>query len=489
MLTLAAFAAFAVVLVPSGSAKPPASSVKLYDVCLQGGTTACIDWSTGGGSISTVSGTNAQVTFNVKNESGSNTTLGSLNLNMPTGVTLQAVGDPFASTSTGAQLQLRNLNLAPGASHAVTFTVTAPNVCGTLQWSVAAKQSNDFNGSGNDFQLKQSSGLTSLITTGCHLAWLHQPASADQSIPITDTAFTPSGNSVGVAIEDGSNHPINLSTGTATLSMVTGSFDDCGTGCTPSFTGVTSTFVNGVATFTNFKSDFTGTGFTMQASALGLQTDASSPSFVIEPNGKNCIGLDPCDLSGAAGNGLVDIQGSGGNFVYLALGSASVPSEVLLPGGGCTNFTGTGTDFRETDARDGSGNLTVTLSITNQGLKNAYGPNYGQPNVPICVGVKYLFGNTAYPCNDSTNPGFAWADRTLAAPGSTFQGGYDVAKCDTTVGSAGYGYWWGIVGTFQDPDPPFDPAAIPLITGWGSVGNFRTFTINVPSDWDMQGHG
>jgi hypothetical protein len=376
----------------------------------------------------------------------------------------------------------------------VTFTVTAPNACGTLQWSVAAKQSNDFNGTGNDFQLKQSGGLTSLITAGCHLAWLHEPASADQSIPITDTAFTPTGNSVDVAIEDTSNHPISLSTGTATLSMVTGSFDDCGTGCTPGFAGVTSTFVNGVATFTNFKSDFTGTGFTMQASALGLQTVASSPPFVIETNGKDCTGQDPCDLSGAAGNGLVDIQGNGGNFLYLALSSGSVPSEVLLPGGGCTNFTGTGTDFRETDARDGSGNLTVTLSITNQCLKTAYGPNYGQPNVPICVGVKYLVGNTAYPCTDPVNGGFAWPDRALpprtGTLGSTWQGAYGPgAVCDTTVGSTGYGYWWGIVGTFQDPNPPFDPTTIPLITGWGSVGNFRTFTISVPSDWDMQGHG
>lgn len=483
-LVLAALVALAVVLVPSGSAKPPTASIKLYDVCLQGGTTPCTSWTTSGGSTSTISGT--QVTFNVKNESGSNTTLGSLNLDMPTGITLQLpVGDANAGTSTSTQLQLRNLNLAPGSAHPVTFTIAAPSSCGTVQWHVAAKQSNDFNGSGNDFQLKQSSGLTSLITTGCHLAWIYQPASAIQSQPITDTPFTQSGanvHSVAVEVQDANNNPIDLDTGTATLA-VSGSFDPCGTSCVPAFAGTTAPFVDGRATFGSFKSDYTGTGFSATASAFGLQTSASTPKFVIEPNGVDCVGQDPCLLSGPAGNGHVDVSANGGNFLFLALGGAQIPSDVIGVGGGCAYFRGTGTNFQETDARDGDGTLDITLSIKNKDLKQVYGPNYGQPNVPICAGAKRLDAdNNPIDCQD--DPLGGWADRTLALDG-TFQGGYGTAVCGSD------GFWWGIMGTFQDPNPPFDSSLIPLITGWGSSpdGVFRTFMMEVPSDWDYKGGG
>lgn len=483
---LAALAALAVVLVPTGSAKPPTASIKLYDVCLQSGTTPCTSWTTSGGSTSTVSGTNPQVTLNVQNESGSNTTLGSLNLNMPTGITLQLpVGNPLAGTSTSTQLQLRNLNLAAGSSVAVAFTISAPSICGTVQWSVAAKQSNDFNGSGNDFQLTKSGGLTSLITNGCHLAWIFQPASAVQSTPITDTPFTSSGanvHSATVEVQDASNNPINLNTGTATLA-VTGSFDNCAP-CNPTFTGTTSTtFQNGRATFPNFQSAFTGTGFSATASALGLQTTASSPPFVIQPNGVDCVGRDPCLLSGPAGNGQVNISANGGNFLFLALGGAQIPASVTAPGGGCAFFLGTGTNFQETDARNGDGTLDITLSLKQKDLKQVYGPNYGQPNVPICVGARRLDANNdPIACQNDQQGG--WADRTLAVDG-TFQGGYGTAVCGPD------GYWWGILGTFQDPDPPFDSSLISLITGWGSSpdGVFRTFMMRVPADWDYKGGG
>ncbi len=117
---LTIFAVLAVVLVPLGSAKPPTAQIKLFDVCLEGGATPCTDWTSAGGSMSTLS--SSQVTFNIKNESGSNTTLGSANLDMPAGITLQlpvgAPGNLVTGTSTSTQLRLRNLNLAAGASYA-----------------------------------------------------------------------------------------------------------------------------------------------------------------------------------------------------------------------------------------------------------------------------------------------------------------------------------------------------------------------------------
>lgn len=487
LLALAAFAAFAVVLVPTGSAKAPSSGIKLYDVCLQAGAAPCTSWNSGGGSISTLMGGSPQVTFNVQNEAGSNTTLGSLNLNLPAGVTLQLpVLDPLASTSTSTQLQLRNLNLAPGTAHSVTFSVTAPNACGTVHWTAPAKQSNDFNGTGNDFLLQQSSGLTSLITNGCHLAWLNQPASANQSTTITDTPFTPGvppAHNVAVAVEDSSNTPINLNTGTATIA-VTGSFDNCAP-CSPTFTGTTSgTFQSGVATFPNFQSAFTGTGFSATASALGLQTPASSPTFVIEPNGVNCIGLNPCQLSGPAGTGQVDISGNGGNFFFLAVSGTQIPADVTGLGGGCANFTGTGLTFQEFDARNGDGTLDVTLTISNSKLKASYGPNHGNPSIPICAGVRRLDAQqNPIDCHVDNQGGFA--DTTVDPATHLVTGSVSTAVCGSD------GYWWGILGNFQDANPPFDSNQIPLITSWGgtTTSNSRTITTHIPSGWDYKGGG
>lgn len=491
MLAFAALAALAVVLAPTGSAKPPASSNKLYQVCLAAGngTSDCTSWDTSGGAVSTVAGSHAEMQVTIHNDATSNVTLGSANLTVPAGLglTIDTAGSmaetnysTYASTSTSDTLQLRNLNLPADGKVTVAFFVNASTTCGEGTWGIQVKQSNDFNGTGNDFSPPtKSSGLTSLITSGCHLAWIYQPASADQSTPITDTPFTSSGtnvHSVAVEVQDASGHALNnLNTGTATLS-VSGSFDPCGTGCTGSFTGTTSTtFSNGRATFPSLQSAYTGTGFTATASALGLSTGASSPPFVIQTNGTDCIGQDPCTVSGGVGNGQVTINANGGNFLYLAVSSTQLPSSVTGTGGGCESFKGTGTSFTESDARNGDGTLDIAISIKNTDLKKVYGPNYGQPNVPICAGVKRLdANNNPVDCtNDQLLGGFH--DRHLT--NGVFDGTYGLAKCGDG------GYWWGVLGTFQDPiGLGFDSNLQPLITAWGSSpdGVYRTFTVHEP---------
>jgi len=189
-----------------------------------------------------------------------------------------------------------------------------------------------------------------------------------------------------------------------------------------------------------------------------------------------------------ANGGAVQILGNGGNFLFLALSRTQIPPVALQSG--CANFIGTGVGFNETDGRNGDGTLDVTLSLSNAGLKKAYGPNYGQPNVPICVGVRRLDANQQ-PINcTQAGGGPAWADRTLG-PDGKFTGSYDVARCDADPADPGYGYWWGILGTFQDPNPPFDSNLIPLITAWGSSpdGASRTFTLHFPASWDAGCYG
>lgn len=510
-LSLALVSLLAVVLAQSGSAKPPSAQIKLYQVCLTAGDggAPCTSWDSLGGALSAVTGSHPELQITLHNDTSSNQALGSVNLTVPPGLGLTIdTTSPmatnysmYASTSTSDTLQLRNLNLATNASVTVAFFVNASSTsCNDGTWGIQVKQSNDFNGSGNDFsQPTKSSGLTSLITGGCHLAWASQPASAKPSETITDTPFTQSGanvNNVAVEVQNANNRPIDLNTGTATMTI---SGDGCGTGCTQQFQGLTSTtFQGGRATFPGLKSAYTGTGFTATVNALGLQSPVSSPSFLIQQNGIDCDGLDPCPLDTQIGNLDVNVDANGGNFLFVAVNSSTIPSSVTQSDGGCAYFKGTagalGTTpgFVVSDGRTDTGTVDITISIPTKDLRKAYGPNYGQPNVPICVGAKRLVGNEPVDCN-TEDPSQGFADRTLDPTTHTFNGGYAAAKCGHD------GYWWGILGTFQDPnalgfktfqDPtlPPDPGLIPLITGWGSSpdGLSRTFTIHQPANWDGQ---
>lgn len=466
LLVFGALAALAVVLTPAGSA----------------GTTSKPFAATFGSVVAAGGGVPIAITDEAKNQ-----LLGSANITAPDGVQIVGTDAPAANvdpsqTYPSQTLMLRNLNLDPPASSTfnATIYVTASS-CGSFSWAVEAHQSNDYNSNpGNTLFLDTTkSSLTTVATGGCHLAWIHQPASANASAKITDTAFTPTGNSVAVAVENSSNQPINLNTGTAALSMAGGSFD-CGTGC-GSFGGLTSsTFQAGVASFPNLKSDFTGTGFTMQASALGLTSPASSPPFVIEPNGLNCVGKDPCVLNTSFGNsGSVNISAHGGHFLFLAVSDTQIPPGQLIAGGGCAFFTGVGVQFAETDGRNGDGTLDLVLSIPNNKLKATYGPNYGNPNVPICAGAKRLDSN-GNPVSCSSDPLGGFADRTIDPTTHLFNGGYSTAQCGSD------GYWWGVLGTYQDPNPPFDSSLIPLITSWGGTlsSGSRTFVAHEPAGWD-----
>ena len=115
-----------------------------------------------------VAGSTQQLTLTLANESGGQS-LGSANVNAPTGYSVTSVGTPSVGTATlsGSQIQLRDLNLPTGSSDVVTFTVQSPSSTGTATWTATAKQSNDYKGTGNDFVLDPTSGLsTTTVASG-----------------------------------------------------------------------------------------------------------------------------------------------------------------------------------------------------------------------------------------------------------------------------------------------------------------------------------
>ena len=140
--------------------------------------------------------------------------LGSANISVPSGVTispsslsLTSTQPSFAGTvsTAGGIIKLRNLSLNPGKS--VTLSVGIQATCAptapSYAFSTTVKQSNDFNGTGNDFVIKGAQPAVDLVGR-CSLAFRAQPAAAQRATAITSEIYLPTGAPVTVAVRDGS---------------------------------------------------------------------------------------------------------------------------------------------------------------------------------------------------------------------------------------------------------------------------------------------
>jgi hypothetical protein len=387
-----------------------------------------------------------------------------------------------ATVASGGVLQLRNLNLAPGGTANVDITVKTPCAGGSYTWSILAKQSNSFNGPpGNDYTLQTAgSNLVTAVAGTCKLVWVTQPANAVVNAVITGTAGDPSGPSVSVQAVDANNVPLTSATGTVTLAKTAGSFNSSG-----GFTGTQANLVNGVASFSSFKSTAPGSGLMVQASSPGYVSTPLNEGgpFNITSSGVNCVGLDPCLLdANLGGNTSVNAAATGGAFTFLGLNASSVPASVMAPGGGCQYFVTVGAGaFEMIDNRAGPGELRFTYNVPTKLIQKS--PNNGQPFIPLCAGAKRLVNNQPVDCNPNAQPGDPdgpWLGKGLN-PDGTFNGSLRYAVCGEG------GFWWGVMGSFQDP---IDPSLNPTITGWGSttIGNtsYRQFFLRVPNGWDWR---
>jgi hypothetical protein len=159
---------------------------------------------------SPAAGVSTSFAFTIKNEA-SPQQLGSVKISAPAGfmITGASVASGTASFTSSSALFI-NLNLAPSASTTLTVTATVPCGPSTYTWGIAAKQSNDFNGTGNNFQLDPSSAnnLNGTLTGSC----TSQPcppsapcsasaSSATTSGTVTTSAPLPSGDSIVTGME------------------------------------------------------------------------------------------------------------------------------------------------------------------------------------------------------------------------------------------------------------------------------------------------
>ncbi|HTU00926.1 MAG TPA: hypothetical protein VMG58_03885, partial [Candidatus Sulfotelmatobacter sp.] len=111
-------------------------------------------------------GTSTSFSFTVKNEA-SYQRLGSVKISAPAGFVI--TGASGAASFTSSSAMFLNLSLAPSASTILTVTATVPCGSGSYQWGIAAKQSSDFSGYGNSFQLDPGSAgnLSGTFTGTC----------------------------------------------------------------------------------------------------------------------------------------------------------------------------------------------------------------------------------------------------------------------------------------------------------------------------------
>jgi hypothetical protein len=224
--------------------------------------------------------------------------LGSSNLVPPSGLTIVSASvSQGSATLSGGVLQLRNLNLAPGATATVTLQVSASGTgctTATYLWPApVTKQANNFNGPpGNNLNLDETASDMRTVVGGgaCGLRFVTQPAHARINQAITGSAFDPSGPAVSVEVIDDAGQRVTGSTAPVTIAIGA----NAGGGTLGGTKTVSAS--GGVASFSTLSIDKQGAGYTLVASSPGL-TSATSDPFTIAQFAVSCTEDVDCSLS------------------------------------------------------------------------------------------------------------------------------------------------------------------------------------------------
>lgn len=267
------------------------------------------------GSLAVYAGdVDARVDLRITNTS-SQQQLGSVDVTVPAPLRIAAAPDD--AVPGGPVLELRNLALAPGATRTVTVTLAVDTcVAGAVDLGVIAKQSNDFNGNGNDVTLAAGSDVRIDVTGTCRLAFAASPTNAERSATITSTAWAPAGPPISVEVRDAGG--VDLATSAAAVVSLTATHP---TVTTPGLAGTTSVpTVAGVATFSPGPTiAVSASGYRLVASAPGLT--ASDPSaFFDVVDDRGACGTAGCSASASKSTASVSVT----------LGTGGTPGDLLV---------------------------------------------------------------------------------------------------------------------------------------------------------------
>jgi hypothetical protein len=287
-----------------------------------------------------------QITLTIVNESNQ-ARLGSANVTAPAGVAPTAATSSVGTTPApivGNVIQLRNLDLGPGAS--VVVSISARVECGSNHapyvWTFAVKQANDFNGTGND--LTQSGTTTNTVIGNCAIAWTTQPVSSEDAPTIIKSEiYDPSSDPTAVTVRDGAGlDTVRWWSGAINLSI-----GDNLSGGDPGLSGTAGTGSNGVFTFAP-TIDVSSTGYSLKATAtptagtpsVGTSTTpVESSNFNIVDDATICAANASCTASSQGPKTKVDVEASatGGQEGDLVILTINDPTLVL----DCAGYTET----------------------------------------------------------------------------------------------------------------------------------------------------
>jgi len=209
--------------------------------------------------------------------------LGSANITLPSDYTLVSGS---VGTKSGNTLQVRNLNLASGASVDITINLKTPCVgAGSEAWGLIVKQANNFSGPpGNDFVRATGTAAPSTTVSGsqCLLRFANQPNTTATGSTIKD-GYNSTGNGIKVEIYDPGTGQTVDSDANVTLTL---SYKPSGGALTG---GGATAAVAGVATFSGLSIDVAGP-YKLQASSPAASNTPNSNQFMVSDTVTECSG-------------------------------------------------------------------------------------------------------------------------------------------------------------------------------------------------------
>jgi hypothetical protein len=163
---------------------------------------------------SPAAGASTSFAFKITNEATTQQ-LGSVQISASTGFVITSASPAANSSFTSSSALFQNLSLAPSSTITLTVSATVPCGSGSYQWGIEAKQSNNFNGSGNDVQLDSASAGNLLGTVMGSCTFRPTASSTTTSGTVATTTPLPPGDFIVTGMESGSaGSPFNFSCGT-----------------------------------------------------------------------------------------------------------------------------------------------------------------------------------------------------------------------------------------------------------------------------------
>lgn len=315
-----------------------------------------------------------QLRFTLTNDARSPQAFGSGRILVPSGYVVTGAATDvsrFSATTSPGSVLVRNSGptssgIAPGSALTVIVSVTTPTV-GSCRagWPTAVKQSNDFSGTGNDFQPADPAPTT---TAGSRrLAFGTQP-----HLTQWDTAMAPAPT---VTALDPCGSADSGYTGSVTLT-------DLG----QLATGSVATAAAGVATFSALTFNDYGITDTLTASAAGFDA-VTSQAFDVVQSLVPCAAGKTCatgTLSDHAASMLVSITAATGSsadvLTATVKGDPSVFGTCGQPAGPSSPPLGSVVTFNVTTR-----SKTVTMTLPKAYVQLI--PNNGTPFMDICLDV------------------------------------------------------------------------------------------------------